>query len=202
MAIGCVVTPPRDTVVHQHRFRQAVVDKCLLQMLPYGISVGRHHRLQGNGIAAVVVDARQRTNRTRPVPRSVEIHLPELVGPFPLTAPCRLLVAILVTHQLITQQWPMDSSGSKLHPLTSQQNLQLARAPVGVALAKGYHPFFLPPGCLSADLQRPAATLPNPRNTGTAVALQPQITSRATDAELAAEGGHVLFPTQRRHRKL
>src|ERR1700761_8168167 len=118
-------------------------------MLAYGVAMGRHHRLQGNGIAAVIVDDSQRTNRTRPVPWTLEIHLPELVGPFPLKAPWCLIVAILVTHQCITQQGAMDAAGAKLHPLTSQQNLQLARAPVGVALAKGYHPLLLPPGCLS-----------------------------------------------------
>src|SRR3984957_6641371 len=114
-AAGGGAVPPRNTVVHQHRLGQAAVRKGLHQLLAHGLGAGGAGLEQGDGVAAVIVDHRQGTDRLIPALGTLEVHLPELVGLLALESPGRRSVAILDPDQPAAVEDAMHGGRWNLH---------------------------------------------------------------------------------------
>src|ERR1700692_3504949 len=96
--------PPWGAVVHEHGLGQAAAlegfEELLLDRTGERAAVGG----QRDQVAAMVVEHRQRPHRLRPAAGPLEVHLPEFVGSTALEALRGRAAAVLVAHQIVTQQ--------------------------------------------------------------------------------------------------
>jgi len=124
-------------MVHQHGIGQAALfkrtDQMLLHQLALGPLCGSKPPPRND------CDRRLPTRPLRPsaVLRSLEVHLPKLVGALTLEALDGGRVPVLLPHQAVAQKHTMDGAGRQPDALAIQQHGQLARAPVRVNLAQG-----------------------------------------------------------------
>ena len=123
-------------MVHQHRLGDATALEGLLQLLTDKVAV----QLAGGGqryqVAAMVVEYRQRPDGVGPVLGSLEVHLPQFVGPLALEALDRLRMPVSLAHQVVAQKDAVDGAAGQRHALLAQQELQLASSPVRVLQAQ------------------------------------------------------------------
>ena len=90
--------PPRGTVVHQHAVGNATTLKGFFQLVLHRFAARAAVGRQGNQVAAVIVQHRQRPDRLRPSLRPFEIHLPQLIGLVALEALHGRGVSFLLPH--------------------------------------------------------------------------------------------------------
>ena len=176
--------PPRDAVIHQHGLGQAALGKGPLQMRSHQRPFGPSRGLKRHQIAAVIVDHRQRGHLAGPVLRPFEVHLPKLVRLLALEALDGRPVAILFAHQTEAQQHAMDRAGGQFDPLTAEQHLKLARAPVGIDFAQGTDAGLQLGHSLSGRMRGATTAFFDGRYAALAITLEPQITGWPRDAVL------------------
>jgi len=82
-------------------------------------------------------------------------------------------VPILLAHQIVAQQNAMDGAARQIHPCLAQQNLQLARTPVGITPPPLHHLLFQSAGGLPWTVMRSPTAFCNPFYAGLTVTLQP-----------------------------
>src|SRR5260370_822481 len=147
--------PPWGAVVHEHGLRQAAAvegfEELLLDRTGKGAAVGG----QRDQVAAMVVEHRQRPHRLWPAAGPLEVHLPEFVGSTALEALRGRAAAVLVAHQIVTQQDAVDGPARSRRPCADSQH----HPPHPAALRSGARPGPPQPGhaALRARCQRTLA---------------------------------------------
>src|SRR5271170_815620 len=166
-------TPPRHAVIHQHGLRNTALDKRLLQPRAHRSSLRAAQCLQRDQVTAVVIQYRERSDRLVPRLRSLEIHLPQLVGRGSLEASLCRTMPVMLVHQLAAKQDAMNGARRQLNATRTQQYLKLARAPVGIAQAQLDHPLFQLRRRLPGTVQRPPTAFGNRFDSAGTIPLDP-----------------------------
>ncbi len=149
----------------------------------------------------MVVEHRQRPHRLWPAAGPLEVHLPEFVGSTALEALRGRAAAVLVAHQIVTQQDAVDGAASQRKAVAIEQDLKLARTPVGIPLPHLDNLLFALEGGLRGTAAGSAAVLGKAFHPAGAIAFQPSVSRRTGDAELRAQSPQRLLPPRRRHHK-
>src|SRR6266702_2860212 len=171
-------TPPWGAVVHQHGLGQAATlegfHELLLDRTGERAAVGG----QRDQVPAMVVEHRQGSDRLWPGAGPLEVHLPEFVGRTALEALRGRAVAVPVSHQLVTQQDAVDGAACQRDTVAIEQDLELARTPVGIPQTHLDHLLFALDGRLSGTVMGPAAVLGDAFHPAGAIAFQPAVSRR------------------------
>ena len=149
----------------------------------------------------MIVEHRQRPDRCVAVLLSLEVHLPQLVGPLSCEALRRLLAPLLVQHQTMAHQHTMHRDHRQPDAVTLQQNRQLARAPVRPLPTQRHDPLFDRGLSLTRAHMRSAAALLHPGHTLFSKPPQPQIPGRSRNRVLPTQCAQRLAAA-RSHNKL
>jgi hypothetical protein len=179
-------------MVHQHRIGQAMRAKDILQPLADGFAAGGSRLFQGEEIAAVVIEQRQRADGGTAALLPLEIHLPELVWCLPLEASRGLLPALPIEYQAVPQEHAMHRDRRQLHPLALEQYSQLACSPVRPRLAQGDNPRLDRCRRSRGTQLRTTAALLNPSHAALTEPLLPRVPGRPRDPILPAQAAQTL----------
>ena len=123
----------------------------------------------------MVIQNRQRPHLPRPSSRPLEIHLPEFIGAAALETLRGRRIAPLFANQTVAPQDAMDGVTRQRQSRLCQKYLQLARTPVGIALAQLQHLLLPRRTRTPRTLVWSTALLGDARHSCRSVALQPQI---------------------------
>ena len=179
-------TPPWRAVVHQHGLGQAATREGFQQLLLDRSGERAAVGGQRDQVAAMVVEHRERADRLRPAAGPLEVHLPEFVGGAALETLRGRTVAVPVSHQIVTQQDAVNGAASQRDTVAIEQDLKLARTPVGIAQMHRDHLLFALDRRLSGTAMGPAAVLGDAFHPVGAIAFQPAVSRRTGDPELRA----------------
>src|SRR5713101_623700 len=173
----------------------------LFQLLPHRLALRAAVGRQGNQVAAVIIEHRQRPHRLWPPFWSLEVHLPQFVGLAAFKALPSWRAPILLAHQIVAEQNAVNGIARQGHSCARQQHLQFARAPVRIAQSHLHYLLFQLAGRSAWAVMWLATLFRDPLYAQLLVALQPQVSRRTRDLIGGTQRAEGLRFLRGRHHK-
>ena len=119
--------------------------------------------------------------------RTLEVHLPQLIRCLPREALHRRPMTILLPHQALAQQHPMNGHDRQFHSLPPPQHLQFARSPIRALAPQLRDPLLHRRRRTPGHVLRTTAVLAQPFHSPRLISPQPQISRGPRNPKLPAQ---------------